>query len=183
MPSSRFFIITGATGSGKTALINQLKKRGYPCVEEVARAIIKEEMKANGPGLPWKDLALFKERMLERFIATYAQAMEKSGEITFFDRDVLDLVAYDRLTHSPSSAKLQKTVKTLTYNNKVFVIPPWKEIYQGDLERKQTYEEALQGYDNLIQVYIEYGRELIEVPQTSVEERANFVESHVKSWL
>ena len=176
---NNFFVITGATGSGKTALIQELKKRGYRCVEEIARHIIQEQIKTGGDAVPWKNIQHFKELMLERFIQTYAQ--EDSQEITFFDRDVLDLVAYDRLTRTKSSQKLLTAVQNFSYNNRVFLIPPWKEIYHTDSERKQTYEEAVAAYENLVKVYTEYGRQLIEVPKMSVQERADFVISHVKS--
>lgn len=46
--ANKFFVITGATGSGKTALLQELKKRGYRCVEEVARHIIQEQIKTGG---------------------------------------------------------------------------------------------------------------------------------------
>ncbi len=183
MQNNPFFVITGAAGSGKTALIDELKKRGYRCVEEIARQIIQEQMKIHGDGVPWNNLNRFKQLMLARFIDTYAQAMQHREEITFFDRDILDLVAYDYLTETEPSKELQHAAQRLLYHNKVFVLPPWKEIYCSDAERKQTYEEAIQGYDNLINVYLENGRELIEVPKISVEKRADFVIEHVKIWL
>lgn len=175
MHDNKFFVITGAPGSGKTALINELKRRGYRCVQEVARRIIQEQVRVNGDGVPWKNIDLFKKLMLARFVETYEEAMEYSQEITFFDRDILDLVAYDRLTHTASSQNLQKAVATLLYNNKVFVVPPWKEIYHVDTERKQSYEEAVKVYENIVKVYTEYGRELIEVPKMDVAKRAEFV--------
>lgn len=180
---NHFFVITGATGSGKTALINELQKRGYRCVEEVARQIIQEQMKVGGDAVPWKNIQRFKEMMLAQFIKTYSQAMKHADGITFFDRDVLDLIAYDRLTQTEPSQELQEAVQRLIYNNKVFIIPPWKEIYHTDVERKQTYEETIRIYENLVNVYTEYGRELIEVPKMSVEKRAYFIINHVRSWL
>ena len=178
-----FFVITGATGSGKTALIHELKKRGYRCVEEVARSIIQEQTKINGDCVPWKNLSRFKELMLARYIESYSHALLQAQEVTFFDRDILDLIAYDRLTEAESSKELREAVSALLYNNKVFIVPPWKEIYHTDSERKQAYEEVIQVYDNLIRVYTEYGRELVKIPKMSVEKRADFVISHVKDWL
>ena len=183
MVNSRFFVITGAPGSGKTALIHELKKRGYRCVDEVARHIIQEQVKINGDAVPWKNVQRFKEMMLARFVESYSQAMKDPQEITFFDRDVLDLIAYDRLTDTNPSKELQKAVQALTYNNKVFIVSPWKEIYRTDIERKQTYEEAVKVYENIVKVYTEYGRELVEVPKMGVLERAAFVINHVTAWL
>jgi predicted ATPase len=176
---NNFFTITGGPGAGKTALITELKKRGYYCVDEVAREVIQEQMAIEGTGVPWKDLKLFKEIMLSRFIETYQIATKYSSEIIFFDRDVLDLVAYDRLTNSESSKNLKVAVQTLIYNEKVFVAPPWEAIYCIDDERKQTFEESIKVYNGIIQVYSEYGREIILLPQISVEDRADFVINHI----
>ena len=154
---NRFFVITGAPGSGKTALIEELKKRGYRCIEEVARQIIKEQMSIGGDALPWKNVKCFKEMILARSIETYQQAMKSAQEITFFDRDILDLIAYNRLTKTEHSEDLQNAVRMFVYNNKVFILPPWEEIYCSDNERKQTYEEAVSIYYNLRKVYLERG--------------------------
>lgn len=178
MANDHFYTITGGPGSGKTALIDELKRRGYKCVQEVARQVIQEQMAINGEGLPWKNLPLFKKMLLDRSIETYHKALE-SSEITFFDRDVLELIAYDRHTVTESSDELYQAVHTLTYNKRVFVAPPWKEIYCNDRERKQTYDEAIRVYNNIVSVNIEFGREIIKLPQTTVCKRADFVIIHL----
>ncbi|MBA3603521.1 MAG: AAA family ATPase [Parachlamydiaceae bacterium] len=66
------------------------------------------------------------------------------------------------------------------YNKKVFLAPPWKEIYCNDTEIKQSFEEALEVYDHLFKIYSDFGYEVIELPKTSVESRADFVISHMK---
>jgi predicted ATPase len=174
-PSKFFFVIAGSTGSGKSTLLDALKKRGYRCFEEVARLIIKEEMAKDGDALPWANVSSFKRKILRKSIESYKRALQSPNQITFFDRDVLDLVAYDRLTNTQSSEELLKAVDDLLYNNHVFMLPPWQEIYRTDLERRQTFEEAKQGYNNLVKVYQEYGRKLIEVPKVPVKERADFI--------
>ena len=37
--------VYGAPGTGKTSIINELKKRGYECSEEISRNIIIEQFK------------------------------------------------------------------------------------------------------------------------------------------
>lgn len=178
MSNNHFYTITGGPGSGKTTLINELKKRGYRCAREVARQIIQEQTIIGEEGVPWKDLKLFKELLLDRSIETYKAAFE-NREVTFFDRDVLELISYDRYTQTESSLELKEAVIHLTYNKKVFLAPPWKAIYCNDDERRQTYEESLEIYQHIAHVYREYGREVIELPKTSVVSRADFVISHL----
>lgn len=43
----------------------------------------------------------------------------------------------------------------------------------------QNFEEALEVYESLIKVYSKYGYEIIELPKTSIESRADFVMSHI----
>jgi len=46
------YIITGAPGTGKTAIINALKKEGHSCAEEISRTIITQEIASGGDALP-----------------------------------------------------------------------------------------------------------------------------------
>ncbi len=57
------FIITGAPGTGKTSIINELKKRGFSISKEISREIIADELKQGGDVLPWKNLKAFSERV------------------------------------------------------------------------------------------------------------------------
>lgn len=172
---NHFFVITGGPGAGKSTLINELKSRGYRCFDEVARQIIQEQVNSGGDALPWQNIKRFKEIMLLRTIENYNIAIKNPKEITFFDREIFDLIAYDRITKTESSLDLQNAVQTCLCNKKVFVTPPWEQIYCNDNERKQTYEESIDIYNNILKVYSEYGFEIIVLPKTSVENRVEFI--------
>jgi predicted ATPase len=58
------YIITGAPGTGKTAIINALKKEGHSCAEEISRTIITQEIASGGDALPWKNLATFSQQVI-----------------------------------------------------------------------------------------------------------------------
>ena len=49
------YIITGAPGTGKTSIINELKKRGFNCIDEISRDIIAEQNINNQKSLTWKN--------------------------------------------------------------------------------------------------------------------------------
>jgi len=51
----RFVVISGCSGGGKSTLLAELGSHGYATVEEPGRRIVKEELKAGGPALPWVD--------------------------------------------------------------------------------------------------------------------------------
>ncbi len=61
------------------------------------------------------------------------------------------------------------------YHHRVFVAPPWPQIFAQDAERKQSFEEAQATYEVMIETYSGFGYELIPLPLDSVEQRVRFV--------
>jgi predicted ATPase len=55
------------------------------------------------------------------------------------------------------------------------MLPPWPEIYITDTERKQTFEEAVEVYHQMIGAYRDCRYQVIEVPRAAVRLRADFV--------
>lgn len=175
---NNFYIITGGPGSGKTTLLNELKARGFPCVEEVARQIIQDQTEIGGDALHTKNKIKFRDLMLFQSIATYEQVTEDNLPV-FFDRGIPELVGYCRLIKTDIPDFLLTAVKSFRYNQKVFIAPPWKDIYQNDKERKQSWEEAIETYCKIADSYLESGYQLIEIPKTTSIERADFILGHL----
>ncbi len=176
---TNFHIITGGPGVGKTTLIGELRERGYCCVPEVARHIIKEQMEINGDALPWLNTRKYSDIMLLRSIHDFIKYSE-TDKLHFFDRGIPDTYGYEVLMNFTMSKKLKDAVTQYRYNSKVFILPPWLEIYETDSERKQGFEEALRTFDVMCKVYSDLGYTIIEVPKASVEERADFIVSKIK---
>jgi predicted ATPase len=176
--TDKFFILTGGPGSGKTTLIEELKKRGLYCVDEVARKIIQEEMALGGDALPGDNIGIRIEKMLLGSIETYQEAV-KEGRVTLFDRGTLDYLGYAYRTNTPISEELHQKASELVYNKKLFITPPWEEIYCNDTERKQSFEEAVEVYHSCFKLYAEHGYEVIELPKADVMERADFIMRHI----
>jgi len=172
-----FYIITGGPGAGKTTLLNELLKNGYSCIPEAARVIIKEQVATAGDALPWKDTVQYSQLMLNRSIDLY---LATPPGIHFFDRGIADTLAYARLIHIPVTAGMEDAVSRFRCNKKVFLLPPWEEIYQTDEERKQDFAEAVRTHDVLAATYSDYGYELISVPRLSPHERAQFVSASME---
>ncbi|HXN85717.1 MAG TPA: AAA family ATPase [Candidatus Binataceae bacterium] len=171
--SDRFFVITGGPGGGKTTLINKLRARGIVCVDEVGRAIIQTQMKIDGRGLPWVDLQLFEELMLQQSVANYLAADREIQ--TIFDRGIVDHSAGTELTGAPVPGHVRNAVDRFRYNPTVFIAPPWPEIYTTDAERRQDFAEAVRIHDAMVRAYSAEGYRLIRLPLVGVEERADFV--------
>jgi predicted ATPase len=170
-----YFVLTGAPGAGKTAVLNILQQSGYHCQQEVARAIIQEQQLTGGDALPWRNKAAYLQLMIDRTIESYQQAQKENSPFTIFDRGLPDAIAYAQIINSPLSSELDTLANSYPYNRKVFVFPPWKAIYRTDEERKQNWDEVWQSYDAVKQTYERYGYHLIEVPTGPPQSRAHFI--------
>ena len=108
-------VITGAPGTGKTAIINLLKAKGYTCFDEFSRTLINW---GNNNGM--KDFFLekpnlFSEKILEGRINQFNESkkIKKSKDnLIFFDRSIFDTFAYQK------------------FINKSFVLPNEYDVFK-----------------------------------------------------
>ncbi len=168
-----YVILTGGPGGGKSAILEALRDRGYLCVDEVARDLIKEEVTAGGDALPWRNREKFRDNMFHEQLKVY-ESIDHDG-IIFFDRGLIDCLAYSRLIGSEIPEEMDQISINTQFNKIVFVTPPWEEIYRNDEERKQSFQEAIETYNQIVAAYQEYGYETVDLPKVSVEQRVEFI--------
>ncbi len=178
--SDRFYIITGGPGSGKTTLIDALRSKRYFCTTEAGRGIIQDQVAIDGHALPWQDPSLFAELMLCWEMRSYHLAEQTTGTV-FFDRGVADVAAYLRLIGIAVPEHVRKAVMNFQYNPRVFIAPPWREIFHSDVERTQDFAEAERTYQALVATYGELRCDLVELPRVPVDERVRFILSRIAS--
>ena len=91
----------------------------------------------------------------------------------FFDRGLIDAAAgLQYVTGEPALAPLREAHR---YHRRVFLTPPWPEIYATDPERHHSFETALEEYRRSVDVYPSLGYEVSILPKVGVAERADFV--------
>src|SRR5690349_3947938 len=81
------FIITGAPGAGKTAIIRQLELDGFSVVEEAATDIIAAEQ-AKGTAQPWTDPS-FIDAIANLQRDRQIRASHQPDQVQFHDRCVV----------------------------------------------------------------------------------------------
>lgn len=168
---TRRIVITGAPGSGKTAVLGALAHAGL-VVAEPARELIAEHRAATGEESLDHRPQVFVDRLVARSVEKY-DAVDGS-ELALFDRGIPDCVAYARILGAdPSGAR--RASETRRYDEMVFVLPPWEGIYTTDDMRKMRFAAARPFHERLVDAYVELGYELVEVPPMEVERRARFV--------
>ena len=167
----RFVLISGCSGGGKSTLLSELKRRGHAVVEEPGRRIIAAEIKGSGRALPWANLAAFAERAVELSLRDRDEATGTSGFV-FFDRGLIDAaVALEHATGMPAL----KRYAVLRYNPRVFVTPPWPEIYANDADRQHSLQEAIAEYKRLLAAFASLGYQVEVLPKIDVTSRADMI--------
>ncbi|MBZ9732496.1 AAA family ATPase [Mesorhizobium sp. CA9] len=172
--TDRFFVLTGGPGSGKTTLIEALRAQGFATAPEAGRGIIRDQMAVGGPALPWRERSLFAELMLSWELRSWQAARAEPGRV-FFDRGAPDTIGYLRLCGLPVPDHITSAAEKFRYARRIFVAPPWPEIFIQDEERRQTLDEAERTFRSVTGVYAELGYDLVPLPLAPVDERVRFV--------
>jgi predicted ATPase len=169
---NRFVVISGCSGGGKSSLLAAFGRRGYSIVEEPGRRIVREEMDRGGSALPWEDPASFLRRAIAMSLADRVSAFTREGWV-FFDRGLVDAAA--GLLHLTGEKVLASLGHTHRYHRRVFLTPPWPEIYLTDPERRHGLDAAVAEYLRLLEIYASLDYEVFILPKIGVTERADFV--------
>lgn len=171
-------VITGCSGGGKSTLLAELARLGEQVFEEPGRQIVKEQDLIDGPAMPWTNSPGFAELCLSRSMHNVALAL-RSGRRAFFDRGIID--AYGSFEHGGLQAPdhFLRAAEAIRYNDDVFVLPPWPEIFATDAERRHGLDAALAAHADLVATYRQLGYNLVEVPRVEPRARAEFVLAHL----
>jgi predicted ATPase len=116
--------------------------------------------------------------MLRFELASYAAAQGQGGPV-IFDRGIPDIIGYLSLEGLPVPDELVAAAKRLRYNPRVFVAPPWPEIFVNESERRQSLAEADRTFEAMCIAYPAFDYRLVELPRASVPERADFVRAAI----
>ncbi|MFN3952370.1 MAG: AAA family ATPase [Thermaurantimonas sp.] len=165
-------VITGAPGSGKTTIITHLKLKGYRVFEEISRDIIRQSLTSGSDILPWKNLKDFTREVFNRRSQQYD---EVTDGLNFFDRSVIDTLAYLPLEGLSPDAEMVDWAQQNRYHPTVFITPPWKEIYNRDHERREDWKTACQIHEFICKTYEDLGYRLVFVPLHTPERRVDFI--------
>ena len=172
------FILTGAPGSGKTAIIRQLELDGFSVVEEAATDVI-AAAQARGIAEPWKHSSFLDEiAALQR--DRQIRASHLPGGIQFHDRSAMctaALAAYLGHNISPAlAAELERIKSNPIYEKQVFFIRNLGFITNTEA-RRITFEETLHFEKIHKETYRNFGFDLIDVRPGTVQERVNKIKA------
>jgi len=174
------FIITGAPGSGKTAIIRQLELDGFSVVEEAATDVIAVEQ-ARGVLEPWTEPS-FVDLVADLQRARQIRASHQPDEIQFHDRCVVctaALAVYLGRTFSPFlTTELERIKREAIYQDRVFFVRNLGFITPTDA-RRISFEETLRFEKIHEETYRNLGFELVPVERAGLTERVNTIKAAI----
>tara|TARA_R110001632_G_scaffold51867_9_gene128986 strand:+ start:1137 stop:1673 length:537 start_codon:yes stop_codon:yes gene_type:complete len=171
-------LLIGGPSTGKTTLLKELQNRGYPCLEEVSREVIKKAQSQGIEQLFVTEPLLFSELLLRARIVQYEEAAHATSKVVFIDRGIPDTVAYMDFINQSYTDEFTQACHFYIYDA-VYVLPPWEAIHTTDEERYEDFAHAQKLQLALIDTYKHYGYIPVEVPIGPVEDRAQFLLDHL----
>ena len=164
-------VFTGGPCAGKTSVIDELRNYDYKIIEEPARQLI-ELYQTHYPEYMGEGFSSFRQDRIEEL----AVKQHMQNPVGVFDRSLVDELGYRKTNGIEITDGLLKRIRECRYD-KIFVFPPWEEIYQNDAVRFESFDVALQIHMNLVEGYLDsgYGNRIVDVPKMPVIERAHFI--------
>jgi predicted ATPase len=170
------YVLTGGPGVGKTAVLSELSKRGFPVVHEAARQIIKAELARQkedrfyDPIVPLTHLSAFQ-------LLTVAKVLENErkakGDVVYLDRGLADGIGYCNAGGVPVPAGLDLLVRRADYRTVFFLerLPS----YLNDPVRREDELQSIKIHEALREVYRRVGLPVVYVPAASIADRVELI--------
>jgi predicted ATPase len=160
----RRFILTGAPGSGKTAIIRQLELDGFSVVEEAATDVHALEQ-ARGVAEPWKHPS-FIDAIAELQRRREVRGTRETDEVQFHDRSVICTAALAAWLGYPLSDRLSRELKRVEteaiYQKRVFFVQNLGFITPTQA-RRISFEDTLRFERVHQETYRSFGFELLPI--------------------
>lgn len=175
MTDFKRILLIGGPGSGKTTLIKHIESQGLLVHHEISRQVTLQAQEKGIKQLFLSDPMAFSNSLLTGRVNQFLNA---SKGLNFYDRGIPDVPAYHIFTGDPIPQDYVAACKEYVYDI-VFYLPPWQEIYESDNERYETFEQAQQISNILVNYYKKFNYNPIEIPTGTILERFTFIKQQI----
>jgi predicted ATPase len=161
------YILTGAPGSGKTAILRQLEADGHRVVEEAATDVIALRHALGHPE-PWRD-----DDFIDQIVALQRQRQAAMVAATvFFDRSPVCTLALCRhLGRSPTPLLGEEVARARHVYERTVLFIRNQGFVEPTAARRITFPDALAFERIHERTYRELGFTLVDVPAGPLPER------------
>jgi predicted ATPase len=177
----RRFIITGAPGAGKTAILRQLELDGFSVVEEAATDVI-AAAHAQGTVEAWRDPS-FIDAIARLQRDRQIRASFQPDDVQFHDRCVVCTAALAAWLEYPRSpflvSELQRVMKEAIFERRVFFIRNLGFVTPTEA-RRISFEETVRFERVHEETYRDHGFDLVSVKPGSLKERVNLIKAAIR---
>ena len=166
-------VLAGGPSTGKTSVIDALRKSQFLCFQEAAREIL-TDYKIHGSEFKTNPIGISNEILKKRH-----EDYEKGENISckenliFYDRGIHEITAYLKSINK-STNYWDRLPETYEYDL-IFIFQPWEKIYKKDETRIEEFSEAKKISPFIYKAYDDAGIKIIEVPNLSIQERVKFI--------
>lgn len=177
------YVLTGAPGSGKTAILHALQRRGFDVVGEAATDVIALQQ-AEGDDTPWARPA-FIDDIVTMQRNRQVEAARRPSAVQVFDRSPVCTLALCHYLGYPISAELSAELDRITsdniYDRRVFFV---RDIgfCEPTAARRITFDDSLDFGRVHAETYRTLGYDLVDIPAGPVADRTSLIEAHLTSW-
>jgi len=162
MQNQKKYVITGCSGSGKTAVTNEIASRGYTTVPEAAELVKVELHQKTNTALHWP-LLVEKQQELEQLCT----------DTLFLDRGLLDVIVYCQFEGIDVPLQVISAAEKTKYAQ-AFVLTTFSN-YKQEYEQGFSREQVDMLVTLFLDVYSKFGCKSSIIVEKSIRERADFI--------
>jgi predicted ATPase len=171
------FILTGAPGAGKTAILRALERDGHVVIEEAATDVI-AVAHARGVAAPHLD-PTFVDQITALQKARQLRAAALAGDVQVFDRSPVCTAALSAFLDRPVPRGLAEELARIeaeaTYERTVFFIENLGFV-TPTAARRISFADSLRFEAVHREAYLDRGYELVSIALGAVDDRAEMVD-------
>ncbi|MEM6388757.1 MAG: AAA family ATPase [Pseudomonadota bacterium] len=165
-------LLTGAACSGKSALVAEMRTRGWAISRDPGARVIRAETATGGTGQPWVDAGRHARLMLKMAVADY-EALREGAQL--FDRGVLDAALAMGAANAPAAEYFTR----YPYHTSVVLAPPMRAIFDAATpqpeQAKPDWDRANADYETLTDTLARLGYRPLLLPEAGIADRADWL--------